>query len=636
MLLPTDAGSSPVQTLTEEEAGLIARQILAGRVAVASAYDRLAGRGQERRAPDFKTIALGQVGADAYRLALQAAANAGFLAPFLATLSEQGHIDLEQALRTAKVIHPQDASGVAIHPQGMTAEMMQLIQAARLLEGLSTAVRRVCLVEVASDPPVSGTGFLIGPQTVLTNWHVMHSLIDAATGQQKQDSASKIICRFEKLAEGAGKPYRAAEQWLVDFSPMAVNGIEGKAYPDMTARRPHALDFCAIRLTGAPGRVRGYYDLSKPGKLDSLRQLTFVVQHPSAWPTQVGVADGTVIDQTSGFIHHHAPTAEGSSGGLCLDHNLNPIGLHRAAATTAENVFLYNLAVDLNAIHKTCPELGKADDVYDRTFLLYDREGNQRAVIGRQRTQEHLRAMASGDDKSILFLHGEKRGGKSFTIDLLRALIGSGDRHVVVQLTPELIPSDPVKLARDILQHAGVPDGAVDLPEPDVTHGTTTAWMKSTLIPAFTRVLSEYLLADPAAPRTLWLVFDGLDQQDIVRTNARLFLDELYDATRLLKNLRVLLIGLRGLSWMNQSTHRIETLGRPDDIADEDVAEAISALLVDCGLNVHGSEVMRHAHLAIASAANSSNGCDDETRLCRLSNLLSSIWIRTAEKWRAP
>ena len=181
-----------------------------------------------------------------------------------------------------------------------------------------------------------------------------------------------------------------------------------------------------------------------------------------------------------------------------------------------------------------------------------------------------------------------------------------------------------------------MPDGAVDLPEPDVTHGTTTAWMKSTLIPAFTRVLSEYLLADPAAPRTLWLVFDGLDQQDIVRSNARLFLDELYDATRLLKNLRVLLIGLRGLSWMNPSVHRIETLGRPDDIADEDVAEAISALLVDCGLNVHGSEVMRHAHLAIASAANSSNDGDDETRLCRLSNLLSSIWIRPAEKWRAP
>lgn len=630
------ADGSPSQTLTKEEAGVIARQIRAGRAAVALAYDRLAGKGEERRAPDFKTVALGCTGTEAFVSALQVAAHAGFLAPLLAALSEQGHIDLVQALEKGKLVHPQDASGTAIHPEGMTADMMQFIQAARLLEGLSIAVRRVCLVEVATSPPTKGTGFLIGPQTVLTNWHVMHSLIDVSTGEQKPDSAAKICCRFDKLAEGMGQPYRAADKWLVDFSPMALGNTENGAYLDMTAGSKHTLDFCAIRLAGAPGRVRGFYDLSAPGQLDSERQITFVVQHPSAWPTQVGVADRTVADVKAGYLRHYAPTGGGSSGGLCLDHQMKPIGLHQAVVTGGAKEFLYNLAVGVQAIHAANPELGHADAKYDRTFLLYDREGMQRAVIGRQRTQDHLRAMANGDEKPILFLHGEKRGGKSFTIDLLRASIGPADRHLIVLLTPELIPPDPVRLARDILHHAGVPDSAADLPEPDKMHGTTTAWIKSTLMPAFSRALSDYLLADPAVPRMLWLVFDGLDQQDIMRTNARLFLDELYEATRLLKNLRVLLIGLRGLAWIDQASHRNEMLGLPDEIANEDVAEAISALLVDCGIAAHGAEIMRHAHLAITAAAHPSDKSSDDTRLSRLSGLLSSIWIRTAEKWRAP
>ena len=285
--------------LTEVEARILAAHIHGARPLVAAAYDDLARRSGDVGAADFKTVALGLLGGDAHAAALLRVDRAGYLSAYLAELATRGLIDLNAALRAripvgygppapalpVERIMPQDAGGRRIVAQGWTLDMAEWVDMSALTIGLAKAMRRICLVRVGGTDPAQGTGFLIGPQTVLTNWHVVHSLIDPATGAARPGSAGTLSCDFEHLGQAGKVTHQAVEAWLVDFSPLAPQapGIRDP-YPDMTAARGHALDFCAIRLAGAPGRMRGWYDLGQPGQIDNKAGLIFVLQHPAGLP----------------------------------------------------------------------------------------------------------------------------------------------------------------------------------------------------------------------------------------------------------------------------------------------------------------------------------------------------------------
>ncbi len=642
MAAVTGTPAPPTPALTRGEAKLIAGHVTAGRLAVAAVFDDLARRAASGPVRDFKIVALGLADAEACAAAFAAAAQAGFLPQMLADMDALGLMALKPASEAlAKkrgaerqpegYLLPQDARGMPLEFQNWTVVTTKTVEMARLTPGLADAMRRLCLIQVDGGAR-QGTGFLIGPQTVLTNWHLMHPLIDPATGNSRDRSHTKITCDFDTLQVGGSVRHVAVENWLVDFSPLPANLIAADGYPDMTALRPHTLDFCAIRLAGAPGRARGWYDLSDPGMLQGATSAMFVVQHPMGQPQKVGIAVGARSDPTdANFLIHDAWTADGSSGGLCLDNTLRIVGLHHAAVKVPAGQKAQNRAAFVKSIHAMVPGLGAPDVLNDVVSITATGE---RAVIGRAATQRRIREMMRSAAQPILYIRGPDKSGKTFSAELIRDCT-EADRRVIVGLSAAELPATARDLAVLILIRAGVPGAtAAALPAADTPHGTDAAWIVTALLPAFRTALRGRLRADPARPLLLWLVIDQLDKVAIPQTGAREFLDALYIDANDAEDMRVVLIGLESpLTGINPLQAAAEDLDSPDNVRAEDLETAIASLLTAHRVVLMPDDVKRHADLAQAAADMLQPLTPGQPRLARISDVLAKVYLKAARKW---
>jgi hypothetical protein len=111
---------------------------------------------------------------------------------------------------------------------------------------LGTIEAQVCRIEITNNNKTKefGTGFLIAPNVVVTNYHVIES-VDSG-----QANASNLILRFDykQLADGKiinkGTEYRLVESdWLIDKSPYTKN----------TLPTPDELDYALLQVDGVPG-----------------------------------------------------------------------------------------------------------------------------------------------------------------------------------------------------------------------------------------------------------------------------------------------------------------------------------------------------------------------------------------------
>ena len=99
---------------------------------------------------------------------------------------------------------------------------------------------RICRVEAGN---FGGTGFLIGEDLVLTNYHVIEGV--------KDSDDRGVICRFDLFTKGdvEGRVARMSTNWLVASSPYAPgDGKLGAAPPT-----PQQLDFAILRLAEPAG-----------------------------------------------------------------------------------------------------------------------------------------------------------------------------------------------------------------------------------------------------------------------------------------------------------------------------------------------------------------------------------------------
>ena len=90
---------------------------------------------------------------------------------------------------------------------------------------------RVCRIE-APEGTARGTGFLVGPRVVITNFHVLKELFADWTAPEKPWPPESVVARFDYLAAedglavGKGTVFRLATDWLVDYSPYSPHDEE--------------------------------------------------------------------------------------------------------------------------------------------------------------------------------------------------------------------------------------------------------------------------------------------------------------------------------------------------------------------------------------------------------------------------
>jgi hypothetical protein len=200
----------------------------------------------------------------------------------------------------------------------------------------------VCSIQTGGNP--LGTGFLVGPDTVLTNYHVVEKIIDAA-GQFIKPAMS--VFDYLKLPDGAvqlGTPFPVVQclEWSV-YGPAEVTNRINDPMPT-----EDQLDYALLRLAQAvgemqpPGRVlqrRGWIDLwdtpwdTQPLPAEGAFVLpkdsrVIVIQHPLGAP-QVYAARKFIGENTLRTrMRYEYMTAVGSSGSPCLTEEYKLFALH--------------------------------------------------------------------------------------------------------------------------------------------------------------------------------------------------------------------------------------------------------------------------------------------------------------------
>ena len=257
-----------------------------------------------------------------------------------------------------------DASGDAARPWSGTTLERIFRKAAAFQDVLPFASRllsvagRVCQVRVGSG---GGTGFLVGPDLVLTSHHVV---VDVINGQTPR---SDVQCVFDhhvgddgRVHEGVAFELASGDGWLVEASPPSE--VEEQVHP---TRPPTTgeLDYALIRLaepagrsTSLDGRTRGWLRL-----LDPTPELTpdlplLIVQHPRGLPLKLAMADkgvGAVIGGGT-RVTYEVNTERGSSGSPCLTFDLQLVALHQSGHAE------HNVGIPISTIVAHLGEVGRS------------------------------------------------------------------------------------------------------------------------------------------------------------------------------------------------------------------------------------------------------------------------------------
>ncbi|MFO0648128.1 MAG: serine protease [Polyangiales bacterium] len=206
---------------------------------------------------------------------------------------------------------------------------LQIADAAQWVANYQAMMGRVALVHTGAKG--SGTGFLIGPDLVLTNWHVVECVANGSV------SPADVTVRFDYWRPPGGladqfTDVKLAPQWLIDHSPWSAADIDVNT---TALPRPDELDFALLRLArpigsetrdGAP---RGWITLPKETRV-SPGQSVLILQHPNGHPLRLAFDGVLSMNANNTRVRYRTNTLPGSSGSPCFDQNWTLLALHHA------------------------------------------------------------------------------------------------------------------------------------------------------------------------------------------------------------------------------------------------------------------------------------------------------------------
>ena len=218
---------------------------------------------------------------------------------------------------------------------------------------LSDIGKHICRIEYPTGQP-QGTGWLVGPDLLLTAYHVIEDIDKSVNGLTRAD----LLCRFDytetQLSGGntPGRTCQVAAQWLIDKSPYAVADM-AVVQDEPTALE---LDYALIRLAEKVGddmietKKRGWITVKENAPVLASNDFVIIPQHPDGRILELAFGEILNYNKSANRVRYDTNTESGSSGSPCFNIELFPFGLHHAAGP--KDNLNYNQAVPLREIIK--------------------------------------------------------------------------------------------------------------------------------------------------------------------------------------------------------------------------------------------------------------------------------------------
>jgi len=246
-------------------------------------------------------------------------------------------------------------------------------------EKMAAIELQVCRIVVTTSTgrQLFGTGFLVGPDLVMTNHHVVEAVIagEAGTHTSKGLSAhaADVVCQFDyKKVDGyldKGVSIGLAGDWLVDSSP--VSPVDEEREPKSTDPDPAHLDYALLRLATKVGEQpvtsqgekaekqaepRGWIQVPTTASDFEAGSPVFIVQHPDGAPLRFTLDTSGMrgLNGNATRVRYTTNTLGGSSGSPCFDQDWVLIALHHSGDPNFDPLHTpaYNEGVPVNEIRR--------------------------------------------------------------------------------------------------------------------------------------------------------------------------------------------------------------------------------------------------------------------------------------------
>jgi V8-like Glu-specific endopeptidase len=238
-------------------------------------------------------------------------------------------------------------------------------------EKMALVEGRVCRVELNGN--AAGTGFLVGPDAVLTNYHVLQSVLTGAT------QPSAVACRFDYKVLSDGSRLEGTvvglhpADWNTDASPPSA--AERTLSPDEPPPTADELDYALVKLArplanepasakgGAESPRRGWVPVPLFPSAFLKNTPLMIAQYPDGNPLKLAVDTEAVLgtNAVGNRVRYATNTDHGSSGSPVFDMDWKLVALHHLGDPAVSSMpAKYNQGVPVAKIRERLTRAGKA------------------------------------------------------------------------------------------------------------------------------------------------------------------------------------------------------------------------------------------------------------------------------------
>lgn len=392
-------------------------------------------------------------------------------------------------------------------------------------------MRTVCAIGLGHGVnSLVGTGFLIGPDLVMTNYHVLEQYlkIDEGGAVVENGDGTQIFFFFDYLSEpGPRFPLPAngtypflkvtaiKEKWLVKARVKLPGEGERDHQPADIQDR---YDYAVIRIERKVGNLpaersgsgaRGWLTLTDDVD-KTVNRRVILYQHPGKAPQQFDIGEYKQLDTSNTRVRYTVSAAKGSSGGAAVDNDGQLFALHvsevRAQGPLGQlnqGVLIDLIAKDLQGTAGWDPQPPPDEEPMSFWSLSDDLKSPQ-PIIGRRTFRDHVYDLSTKPKPRVMVVWGPPGSGVKYSTRLLQRIVGA--QTPVIQFSQQdLSTKGPREFVRSLLSALGIIGQTI--PEPNPTEG----------LPRFLRDLALWLaerLAEDEKKRRVvypaWIVLNTL------------------------------------------------------------------------------------------------------------------------------